>query len=363
MNLQLITDKNNTIQGQPRLVCLGEVVEEKLTASLSNHFKINHLSDSTDLETFINQCTIFDVPEVFLILLPKNGDALKYVQLIRNNIITTGSIIILVSNTIEGAFKKQILELKVNDIYTYPFGTDSLIERIRFLLKFRLLRPEQLAIEKRTLTAYRMPWSKRLFDIVASAFLLLMASPILLLIALCIKLESRGPVIYKSKRAGTGYRIFDFYKFRSMCVGAEKQLHQLSLTSNQYGAETQVTEMAFVKIKDDPRVTKVGEFIRKTSIDELPQLFNVLVGDMSLVGNRPLPLYEAEQLTSNEWSRRFLGPAGITGLWQISKRGKAEMSDLERRELDNHYAKNYSLLFDLKIILSTFPALLQKEKV
>ncbi|MGY0037958.1 sugar transferase [Pedobacter sp. NJ-S-72] len=118
-----------------------------------------------------------------------------------------------------------------------------------------------------------------------------------------------------------------------------------------------------MKIKNDPRITKLGNFLRNSSLDELPQLLNVLKGDMSLVGNRPLPLYEAEMLTSNEWSMRFLGPSGLTGLWQISKRGKGEMSDTERKKLDNFYARNYSIWFDIKIILGTFPALFQKEKV
>jgi hypothetical protein len=120
----------------------------------------------------------------------------------------------------------------------------------------------------------------------------------------------------------------------------------------------------FKKIKNDPRVTKVGNIIRNTSIDELPQLINVLKGDMSIVGNRPLPLYEAEQLTSDDWSERFLAPAGITGLWQVELRGrKGDMSEEERKELDNSYARNYSFWGDIKLILRTIPALLQEEKV
>ena len=100
----------------------------------------------------------------------------------------------------------------------------------------------------------------------------------------------------------------------------------------------------FVKIKNDPRVTKVGMFLRNTSIDELPQLINVLKGDMSIVGNRPLPLYEAEQLTSDDWGERFLAPAGITGLWQVMKRGKGSMSEEERKALDNAYARKSKLM-------------------
>src|SRR5690606_10013903 len=171
--------------------------------------------------------------------------------------------------------------------------------------------------------------------------------------------DSKGPVIYKGKRAGTGYRIFDFYKFRSMRIDADKELANLS-SLNQYGGDGNA---AFVKIRCDPRITKFGSFLRNTSIDEIPQLFNVLRGDMSLVGNRPLPLYEAQMLTSDEWVSRFLGPAGITGLWQGSKRGRSEMSDRERRELDNFYRERFSFWMDLKILCKTIPAMLQRERV
>jgi len=120
---------------------------------------------------------------------------------------------------------------------------------------------------------------------------------------------------------------------------------------------------AFFKLKDDPRITKVGKFIRNTSIDELPQLWNVIIGDMSIVGNRPLPLYEAEKLTTDKYALRFLAPAGITGLWQVEKRGKGEMSEEERLLLDNVYAQNHSFVNDIKLILKTIPALFQKESV
>lgn len=197
---------------------------------------------------------------------------------------------------------------------------------------------------------------KRVMDIVLSLIALLILLPILLIVAIIIKLESRGPVFYISKRAGNGYKVFDFYKFRSMRQDADKQLEQLA-SQNQYG------NAAFFKIKNDPRITRFGSFLRTTSIDEIPQLINVLKGDMSLVGNRPLPLYEAEKLTRDGIAYRFLAPAGITGLWQITKRGKEEMSEEERIKLDLIYARKYSLLFDLKILMGTLPALLQKERV
>jgi lipopolysaccharide/colanic/teichoic acid biosynthesis glycosyltransferase len=126
---------------------------------------------------------------------------------------------------------------------------------------------------------------------------------------------------------------------------------------------------AFVKIMKDPRITRVGRFIRNTSIDELPQLINVLKGDMSIVGNRPLPVYEAEQLTLDAHSKRFLAPAGITGLWQVELRGRGgNMSEEERKRLDNEYADHfqkgrYSFWYDMRLILRTIPALFQKSTV
>jgi lipopolysaccharide/colanic/teichoic acid biosynthesis glycosyltransferase len=200
---------------------------------------------------------------------------------------------------------------------------------------------------------------KRAFDILVSATALFFLLPVCLLIALIIKLESKGPIFYISKRAGTGYKIFNFYKFRSMRTGSDAELQKLAHL-NQYGKNN---GSVFFKIKDDPRITPFGAFIRKTSLDEIPQLFNVLTGDMSLVGNRPLPLYEAEKLTKDQIAWRFLAPAGITGLWQITKRGKDNMSEDERIALDMEYAMKNSFWLDMKILFSTIPALLQKEKV
>jgi lipopolysaccharide/colanic/teichoic acid biosynthesis glycosyltransferase len=145
-----------------------------------------------------------------------------------------------------------------------------------------------------------------------------------------------------------------------MIIDADKHFKELE-NLNQYRNNGQLP--AFFKIQDDPRVTKVGAFLRKTSLDELPQLFNVLKGDMSLVGNRPLPLYEASTLTTDEWAERFMAPAGITGLWQVSKRGKENMSNEERILLDIMYARTRSLKGDLKIMFQTPGALIQKTNV
>ena len=145
-----------------------------------------------------------------------------------------------------------------------------------------------------------------------------------------------------------------------MRVGADADLSKLSHL-NQYS--DQRSGAVFFKIQNDPRVTRLGQFLRDSSLDELPQLLNVLLGDMSLVGNRPLPLYEAKQLTKDQISWRFLAPAGITGLWQITKRGKENMSEEERIQLDMEYAIKNSFLYDMKILIGTLPALLQKQKV
>jgi lipopolysaccharide/colanic/teichoic acid biosynthesis glycosyltransferase len=201
---------------------------------------------------------------------------------------------------------------------------------------------------------------KRFFDIVVSLAAIIVCSPIFILIALIIKLESKGPVIYKSRRAGKGFKIFNFYKFRTMEVGADQKIESL-LHLNQY--DDSKGGARFLKLCDDPRVTRFGKILRNSSLDELPQLFNVLKGDMSLVGNRPLPLYEASTLTTNEFVERFMAPAGITGLWQIKKRGKANMSVEERINLDISYARKGNIFYDFWIIAQTPTALIQKKNV
>ena len=198
---------------------------------------------------------------------------------------------------------------------------------------------------------------KRIFDVVLASVLLLIALPLFILIALVIKVESRGPIFYNAKRAGRGFKIFKFYKFRTMVVNADKKIEALAHL-NQYGQDQNGPR--FFKIANDPRITRIGRFLRNTSLDELPQLLNVIKGDMSLVGNRPLPLYEAATLTTNEFVERFMAPAGITGLWQIKKRGQSQMSIDERIGLDIAYARNSNLLYDLWIMANTPKALMQK---
>jgi lipopolysaccharide/colanic/teichoic acid biosynthesis glycosyltransferase len=249
----------------------------------------------------------------------------------------------------------------VDDILNLEeWDENSLNTKIRFLQKFKTRTRELEKLEKKQITnripGYMHTVLRRSLDILISGAALVVLAPVMILIALAIRIESRGNIFYISKRAGMGYRIFNFYKFRTMFPGADQQMAEYAHL-NQY----QDSELArFFKIKDDPRITRVGRFLRNTSLDELPQLLNVLRGEMSLVGNRPLPLYEAENFTTDTLAKRFLAPAGITGLWQIQKRGRSEMSEDERIGLDIDYADKSNILFDMWIIAQTPQSLMQK---
>lgn len=238
---------------------------------------------------------------------------------------------------------------------------------------------------------------KIFIDLFLAIPLVILLSPLFFLIIIAIRLESKGSVIYSQERVGEGYKIFKFYKFRSMYLNADEMIDELS-DSGHYITEKDKIPVAsqmrdselipllfsdegfvyedeilskhdknvntsFQKFNNDPRITKVGHWLRKTSLDELPQLFNVIKGDLSLVGNRPLPLYEAETLTCDKWSLRFLSPAGITGLWQVTERGKKTTSSDSRKFLDNYYSENQSFLLDMWILFKTPTAMIQQENV
>jgi exopolysaccharide biosynthesis polyprenyl glycosylphosphotransferase len=188
---------------------------------------------------------------------------------------------------------------------------------------------------------------KRAFDLVASGLFVLLGLPVWLLIALAIKLDSRGPVLYVDRRVGVGEQEFDMLKFRTMVAGAAAQQTALEAANEASGA--------LFKIRDDPRVTRVGRILRRLSLDEMPQILNVLRGEMSLVGPRPLPLRDYELL--EDWHRaRYLVLPGMTGLWQISGRAGLSFDDLVR--LDFTYLENWSIWLDISIIAKTVPAVL-----
>lgn len=304
---------------------------------------------------------------------------------------------------------KIALQAGVAEIFHMPFKIENFETRFNFIIENWEEIHKSRRIKEEASETYKTPFVKRLFDIIVSGTSLIILAPVFIIVGFLIRLESRGPVFYYSFRVGRGYHIFKFYKFRSMFLDSDKKLKDLKHL-NQYtkskrkqndigeelfceflcedckalGGECQFPiysdtvqmcekeymeqklhnrDSTFIKIKDDPRMTKVGKFIRRSSIDELPQLWNVLIGDMSIVGNRPLPLYEAEKLTTDKYALRFMAPAGITGLWQVEKRGTGKMHENERLLLDNIYAKNNSFLNDIILILRTIPALFQKENV
>lgn len=362
MTLPLATEWNESAGSHTRIAYAGTQVKDLVASELNSYFQITFNDTLEQFEEYMGNQSILSIPEIILLEVDENGECFNLIERLKQNFLFNGLIIVLISLSNDKNLKINAMRLKVHDFYIYPFAMSDLRERLNFLVKFKLVKPKLIEISKEVDTVYRMPVGKRLLDIFVSGMMLLILSPLLLLIAVAVKLGSKGPVLYKSKRVGTGYKVFDFYKFRSMRVDADKFLVELS-TQNQYANDDGGTKAAFVKIKDDPRITKLGNFLRNSSLDELPQLFNILVGDMSLVGNRPLPVYEAEMLTSNEWSMRFLGPAGLTGLWQITKRGKLDMSERERKKLDNFYAQNHSFWLDMKILFKTLPAVFQKEKV
>lgn len=193
---------------------------------------------------------------------------------------------------------------------------------------------------------------KQMFDYCAASILVLLASPVYLLIALLIKLDSSGPIFYRQTRIGLHGKPFQVWKFRTMVTNADELQKQLE-------AQNETKDGILFKIKDDPRVTRVGKFLRQYSLDELPQLFNVLLGEMSLVGPRPLPLRDVEKFAEHHFIRQEVLP-GITGLWQVS--GRSDIDDFEEViALDVSYIEGWSLWLDMSILLRTVAVVLQKS--
>ena len=328
-----------------------------------------------------------------------------------------GLYIILLTGLLSNEERLTYQKCGINDTLNKDSSVTEINKKIQFITSRENILFDDKASSKNILH-FKIPIWKRTFDIVFSLIALIILSPVFIITAIAIKLESKGPVMFKSKRVGTNYTVFDFLKFRSMFMDSDKRLKELSKTQNQYsdkieepvvpvghfnanvddntaigddlGAEMLISDEevmlvgddfvvsetsfnkqknedinnAFVKIENDPRITKVGHFIRKYSIDELPQLVNILKGDMSVVGNRPLPLYEAEKLTSDESIDRFMAPAGLTGLWQVEKRGDSgKLSAEERKQLDITYGQTYNFILDMKIIFKTLTAFIQKDDV
>ena len=368
------------------------------------------------------ECKSHNSSDHFILFLEKGTESDDITAITYLKKVCSSIYIILLTDQLSPEERSAYQQSGINDTLDITSPVTVINKKLQFIEDRETILFDTEITQNRVLQ-FKIPIWKRLFDIIFSILAIIILSPIMIATVIAIKLESKGPAIFKSKRVGTNYKVFEFLKFRSMNTDAEKRLKELSKTSNQYSKQEKdneddifttnpqesqeekvnatiplldpETEMmisdeevmligddfvvaesdfskqkeeeinnAFVKIENDPRITKVGRFIRKYSIDELPQLFNILKGDMSVVGNRPLPLYEAEKLTIDSSIDRFVAPAGLTGLWQVEKRGDSgKMSAEERKQLDIQYAQTYSLGLDLKILFRTIFAFVQKENV
>ena len=382
------------------LITTNILVADEIKSSINKLYDVNIYKSSLALHHAMEQGIILRAIITDDELIGTNGISL------RRTLITLGYgqiPFIILLNVIKNKDRKIAMQEGITEIFSKPINVNSVKIRLPYLIEnFNYNK-----VSNTIISGFKLPIAKRIFDIIFSGLSLIILSPIFLLIAILVRIESKGPIIYFSLRAGSGYRVFKFFKFRSMYRDSENILNNF-LHLNQYKSDSSspiykkgiVKELCkdcalagtscanplyddneisceklfnqrkennpnvkFTKLKNDPRITKVGRFIRHLSIDELPQLWNVFIGDMSIVGNRPLPLYEAEKITTDKYAMRFIAPAGLTGLWQVEKRGQKEMSEDERLDLDNNYAMKYSFGNDMKLILRTFPALFQSENV
>ena len=382
------------------IITTNILVADQLKFAFNKLYDVNIYKSSLALHHAIEQGIIFRAIIADDELVGANGISL------RKTLITLGYGLIpfiILLKVITNKDRKVAMQERITEIFSKPLNINSLKIRLPYLI-------ENYNYNKGSTTAapgFKLPLAKRIFDIVFSGLAMVIFSPVFLIIAVLIRIESKGPIIYFSLRVGSGYNVFKFFKFRSMYIDSDKILNK-PLHSNQYLPDSSapisknavVKELCkecalagtsctnplyndnevsceklhnerrdnkpnvrFTKLKNDPGVTKIGSFIRHFNLDDLPQLWNVFIGDMSIVGNRPLPLYEAEKITTDKYAMRFMAPAGLTGLWHVEKKEQKEMSEDERLGLDNNYAMKYSFGNDMKLILRTFPALFQSEKV
>lgn len=208
--------------------------------------------------------------------------------------------------------------------------------------------------EKKTFNEITYSFLKRTVDITASATALLLLSPVFLVTSLAIRKDSDGPAMFTQKRIGKDGKLFEIYKFRTMVPDADKKLFELLDKDEKAREEYKVNK----KLKNDPRITKVGNFLRKTSIDELPQLINVLKGDMSLVGPRPYLPREKEDM-GDYYNTIIESKPGITGLWQVSGRSNTTFED--RLEFDKEYTENKGFFYDMGLLTKTVGVVIHKD--
>jgi exopolysaccharide biosynthesis polyprenyl glycosylphosphotransferase len=259
----------------------------------------------------------------------------------------------LLFDSMMGLGRNQKVEFRLAPTLFNMLPQKTSVEQVGVLPMLRLFR-EPLSDAERFL--------KRASDLLISVAAVVVSAPLMAVVALAVRLESKGPVFFRQERVGMDGRVFLCFKFRSMRADADEEAHREAYLRNIEGrhdanAGDDETPL-FGKVKDDPRVTRVGRFIRRTSLDELPQLFNVILGDMSIVGPRPPIPYEVEEYEARHRKRLDMKP-GITGLWQVSGRSRLSFEEMVR--IDVYYIENWSLLLDLKIILLTLPAVIRGD--
>jgi lipopolysaccharide/colanic/teichoic acid biosynthesis glycosyltransferase len=386
-----------------RIVYIGNTPEAISTLRAEKRISLTVQANVLAAENYLKSGQIPDA--IFCEMTISGGDGLAMHEWVRKKSELAGVAFILFDQGFDAELYKKAIKIRVDDFYIFPLPPlQGLLDRLLFLKEYRQkLKPIEPELNREI--AYTMPASKRVFDVFAVSAGVIVLSPLLLIVMIAIKLESRGKVLHVTKRIGTAGKIFDYLKFRSMRDGVEPVISEMSAQKSQFTYGSQNSEIDFEKPcpkcsqlrpnitcsplihigtesiceywysaqkneinhtkstpgkNESPRMTKVGKFIRNTGIDRLPQLINVLKGDMSIVGNRPLRLYEAEQLTKGDMSRRFLAPAGMTGLWQVEDRQRMrDISELERKSLDVAYSdhfigNNYSFWYDFGILLRRF---------
>ncbi len=376
---------------------LAEQLQEQLKAQA-------YLKAFEDVESLVEATIVEPYLEIDAVVLYGNlfsPQVVAMVQQIRQQLNLKFLPLVLIGDPINKETRQLALQYQVDDLFHQDVFPANLMLRLQFLVtcKQRIFEIENNELV--SAQSYKIKASKRVFDIVFSSLAVILFSPLILVIAVMIKSSSKGAVLYASKRVGTGYRTFDFYKFRTMMPDDDSHVYKPSMTHQNNAHKHQISvdneslcsscmekEIAcqnmlfkdgeavceklhksikkdisaatFIKVKGDPRITKVGQWLINTKMDELPQLFNVLIGDMSIVGNRPLSMYEAEQITTDKFIARFMAPAGMIGVWRANKEGKNSMTEEEKRTLDNTYTINTSLLEDIKIIFKSISTLFQR---
>ncbi|RZJ62966.1 MAG: sugar transferase, partial [Flavobacterium sp.] len=282
MQFEKLDDSAKVIsQSKIDIICCADAYRDDISSTFSGaDYHIKFVEDIKLLQQLAQNLSINQLNTCILVEvnLENQVAAEELVTILKSNWLTRNLVIIFLVAEDVPTISKSALQLGVSDCYLQPIPFEDVKERLNFLSFYKLLRSQVTNLSEVYNKEYRYPLGKRFLDVFLSAVALICISPLMLIVGILIKLDSKGPVFYVSKRVGTGYKIFDFYKFRSMRTGADEEVKKL-VKENQYG------DSAFFKLKNDPRVTKLGNFLRNTSIDELPQLLNVIKGDMSLVGN------------------------------------------------------------------------------